>query len=256
MAATSISRPWKPWVMAITRLHSPVPRVRPLKLEDIRRTNERSRSLAAPMHPHGVDVFALLDGRRTHRHFRPLTARDLSTFLWYSARTRFAHLDDSGRRFESRPAPSAGGCHPHDLLIIRPRPGNIEASVYDSRAHALARLKRPLSGLRRFVSHVADAVPPEQGTIVWLVAQPQRTQNYYRFPESLLWRDAGVLLGVMAVVADALNRAFCPVGATGDPHVGHLLGTRPSAYGFGGAILGRRVASRSTMRRSPRPQAR
>ena len=144
----------------------------------------------------------------------------------------------------------------HTFTIIRPRPRNFEASVYDSRAHALARLKRPVSTLRRFVSHVSDAVPPEQGTIVWLVAQPQRTQNYYRAPESLLWRDAGVLIGVMAVVADALDLAFCPVGATGDPHIGHILGTRPSAYGFGGAILGRRVASGAVIRSSPRTQTR
>jgi SagB-type dehydrogenase family enzyme len=241
--------------MAITRLQSPVPRAHPLKGEDIRWSTDPPRTLTAPMHPGSVDVFPLLNGRRTHRHFRSLTARDLSTFLWYSARTRFAYLDESGRRFESRPAPSAGGCHPHDLLIVRPRHGNLEASVYDSRAHALAALQRPKTALQRFVSHVADAVPPEQGTIIWLVAQPQRTQNYYRSPESLLWRDAGVLIGVMAVVADALNLAFCPVGATGDPHIGRLLGTRSSAYGFGGAILGRLAAApRSSTRRSSGPQ--
>ena len=107
--------------MVITKLKSPVPRDHPLKVEDIRWSREPPRALAAPIHPRSVDIFPLLNSRRTHRHFRPLTARDLSTFLWYSARTRFAYLDESGRRFESRPAPSAGGCHPHDLLIIRKR---------------------------------------------------------------------------------------------------------------------------------------
>ena len=241
--------------MAITRLQSPIPRVRPLKVQDLRWPTTPLRVLAAPMHPGGVDVFHVLNGRRTDRHFRRLSERSLSTFLWYSARTRFAYVDASGRRFESKPAPSAGGCHPHDLMIIRPGRGGLEASVYDSRAHALAKLRCQTAALRRFVRHVADAVRPEQGTIVWLLAQPQRTENHYHFPESLLCRDAGALIGIMAVVADSLNLAFCPVGATGDPHITRLFRTRQDAYGFGGAILGGRVASRSTIARSMRLQA-
>jgi len=224
--------------MAITRLRSPTPRKQSLYTPDVSWRTARAQPLTVPVHSHTVDVFRALDGRRTRRRFRLVAERQLSAFLWYSARSRYSYLDETGRRFESRPAPSAGGCHPHDLLVLRPRRGSLAASMYDPRAHALAELECHKRDLRRFVKHISEAVSPEHGTVVWFIAQPQRTGNHYRFPESLLWRDAGVLIGVMAVVAESLNLAFCPVGATGDPYVAALMATGDNVHGFGGAILG------------------
>lgn len=224
--------------MAITRLRSPTPRQAPRHAPDLSWRTGPARALAAPGHLHAADVFRVLDSRRTRRQFRVLPERQLSTFLWYSARSRFSYLDEGGRRFESKPAPSAGGCHPYDLLVVRPRPAELAASIYEARAHALRELKCHRPALRRFVKHISVAVAPQHGTIVWLIAQPQRTQNHYRFAESLLWRDAGALTGVMAIVAESLKLSFCPVGATGDPYVAALMGRGVKVFGLGGAILG------------------
>jgi SagB-type dehydrogenase family enzyme len=226
--------------MAIIRLRSPSPRTLPFQLPDIQWPTALPRPLPPPTRLGPVDVFRVLDERRTTRRFCSVTAGQLSTFLWYSARTRLSYLDGTGRRFESKPAPSAGGCHPHDLLIVRPSTGRLVASMYDSRRHALAKLNCRRDALYRFVKNVADAVPPERGIIVWLVGQTQRTDNYYRFSETLVWRDAGALVGVMAVVAESLDLSFCPVGATGDPYIANLVGNPRYAYGFGGAVLGGR----------------
>jgi hypothetical protein len=48
-----------------------------------------------------------------------------------------------------------------------------------------------------------------------------------------------VALGIMAVVAEALQLAFCPVGSTGDPFISRLARARGHVFGFGGAVLGR-----------------
>jgi SagB-type dehydrogenase family enzyme len=226
--------------MGITRLRSPTPRQQALGALDSSWSTNRARALPAPEHSHAADAFRVLDSRRTHRHFRALPKQELSTFLWYSARSRLSYLDESGRRFESRPAPSAGGCHPYDLLVVRPRKGELTASIYEPSTHGLSELRCARTALRRFVKNISEAISPELGTILWLIAQPHRTQNHYRFPESLLWRDAGALIGVMAIVAESLRLSFCPVGATGDPHLATVMGQGRNVYGLGGVIVGGR----------------
>ena len=46
-----------------------------------------------------------------------------------------------------------------------------------------------------------------------MIAEPQKTLSKYTDGASLVWRDAGVLLGNLALVASYLNINFCPIGA-------------------------------------------
>lgn len=223
--------------MGLTKLRSPRPRRHFLDDPDVSWPTHGAQRLVPPAESAGVDTLAVLDERRSRRHFATLQNRQLSAFLWYTARTRVSWRDEAGRSFESRPAPSAGGCHPHDLVIVRPQKQHLIASVYDPHEHALRDIICRQALLRRFATHVAQVLPIERGTIVWIAGQPQRTANRYRYPESLLWRDAGTLLGVMAVVAEALHLAFCPLGITGDPYVSKVAATS-DIWGFGGAIVG------------------
>lgn len=224
--------------MATTRLRSPIPRRRLIDTPALPLPTRATQRMVPPAQSSHVDVFAVLSERRTRRHFGTLSAADLSAFLWHAARTRVSYLDETGRRVESRPAPSAGACHPHDILIVRDGKRGPTATLYDPRAHALSEVVCRRGLVRHFSLQVSEIVPVGRGTILWLVGQPQRTADRYRHPESLLWRDAGVLLGVMALVAEALGLAFCPVGMTGDPYVSKLVGARGGISGFGGAILG------------------
>jgi SagB-type dehydrogenase family enzyme len=227
--------------MGITRLASPRPRQQPLIQADLAWPIRRVVRLASPRSVDARDCFRVLGDRETRRSFGVLTARQLSAFLWHAAKTRVSYRDDNGRPFQSRPAPSAGGCHPHDLLVVRPSKQGLVASIYDSHAHALAELPCEKQRLRHFVEQVARVVPNQRGTIIWLIGQPQRTANFYWNPESLLWRDAGALIAIMAIVAEALKLSFCPLGSTGDVPVSQLLKRHHRLFGFGGAILGGRV---------------
>ena len=71
-----------------------------------------------------------------------------------------------------------------------------------------------------------------------LVAEPGKTAAKYANSESLVWRDAGVLLGYMSVVAEALGLGFCPLGITGQAYVS-ALSADARLTGVGLAVVGR-----------------
>jgi SagB-type dehydrogenase family enzyme len=227
--------------MDITRLGSPRPRGRPLDQRDVSWPTRRALPLTPPVSSDASDCLRILGDRQTRRDFGFLSAKQLSKFLWHAARTRVSYRERNGRLFQSKPSPSAGGCHPHDLLIVRPSKEGLVAFIYDSNTHALGELRCRKQRLQHFAKQVAKVVPIQRGTIIWLIGQPQRTANLYWNPESLLWRDAGALIAVMAIVAEALNLSFCPVGITGDLPLSQLLRQRHRLYGFGGAIVGGRM---------------
>lgn len=67
-----------------------------------------------------------------------------------------------------------------------------------------------------------QTLPSEQATRLLLVAELGKTAAKYQHGESLIWRDAGALLAVMAVVAEALDCVLCPLGITGEPWASRL----------------------------------
>jgi hypothetical protein len=82
-------------------------------------------------------------------------------------------------------------------------------------------------------------LPIGNGVLLALVAEPGKTRVKYANPESLIWRDAGVVLGYMSIVAEALHLAFCPLGITGHQYVKDLVPERVGdIWGASLAILG------------------
>ena len=94
---------------------------------------------------------------------------------------------------------------------------------------------------RRYVSfstNVAILLPEASGTALVLVGCMNRVAALYKRPASLLWRDAGVLLQTLALVAEAYRLAFCPLGVLGNQVV-QALGLSESASAVGAALIGR-----------------
>ena len=71
-----------------------------------------------------------------------------------------------------------------------------------------------------------------------LVGDMNRVAALYERPESLLWRDAGVLLQTLALVATAYRLALCPLGILGTAVV-RALGLPEPILGVGVALIGR-----------------
>ena len=84
---------------------------------------------------------------------------------------------------------------------------------------------------------VARVLPAELATLVWFVAEPGLTARRYAASESLIWRDAGVLQGHMALSAASLGLGFTLVGVSMARQASRLV---PSTglHGVGLAYVG------------------
>jgi hypothetical protein len=60
--------------------------------------------------------------------------------------------------------------------------------------------------------------------VLAFVAEPGRTAAKYEDSDSLVWRDAGVLQGMLCAVAPAVGLEVCLLGPTGDEWVSRLAG--------------------------------
>ncbi|MBH3399785.1 nitroreductase [Pseudomonas fluorescens] len=180
-------------------------------------------------------ILNLLDHRRTRRTFNALSKGQLGQLLWRCARTQAIAESDYGFDLELRPAPSAGAIHPIHILIHLPGASNWLR--YDSRRHGLVEISGSVEAFAGLIEQCHDALPTEKATRLLLVAEPGKTRAKYQYGESLIWRDAGALLAVMAVIADALDYSFCPLGITGEPWAGRLA---PAGVltGVGVALVG------------------
>lgn len=182
-----------------------------------------------------VDV---LEGRQSMRSFGQLPFESLSTLLWYSAHTYSSRREVSGFLWQHRAAPSAGGRHPIDILVVDCSTSARIALLYDPVSHSM----RPLSEGKRvgqgLYCLVDEIVAVQQATMLWFVAQPARTVSKYLNAESLVWRDVGALLAVIVLVAEALGLNCCPIGATGDPWLSAAIECDGALHGAGGCLVG------------------
>jgi SagB-type dehydrogenase family enzyme len=184
----------------------------------------------------GPGFFGVLRSRRSRRAAGPLNDVALGTLLWHTSKT----WESKGTlvRWEHRGVPSAGGCHPIDILITNRsgRPG--ELFWYDPIAHGLIEIPHSDGGeLGELIAEMGGAAGRE-GTLLLYGAQSARTTSKYVNAESLIWRDAGVLTGVMTLVAEALGAHCTPLGPTGEPYVSRLVRSGGQVVGVGGCSVG------------------
>lgn len=193
-------------------------------------------ALSPRSQPLQVDLTALLEQRQTRREFvRRLTQQEVGEFLWLACRSRSSRPGPYGVPQESRPHPSAGGMHPVHVLLAR---GTEDWMRYDPVDHALVSLPGTCVAAAIARQDSAALVPLHQGLLLALAVEPGRTEAKYLRGKSLVWRDAGVVLGYMSVVAEALGLSFCPLGVLGQAHVSAAAGGDARIEAAGLAILG------------------
>jgi len=180
---------------------------------------------------------AAFDGRRSRRKFAPLSETSLGALLWHTSRTQNSKRSPLGFDIEQRPAPSAGAIHPIHILVLRE---NTKMwARYNPVPHALEPLGTISERLNPFVQECNSIVPIESGDLLLYVAEPGKTAAKYAYSESLVWRDAGTLQGIMAIASEVLGLNFCLLGVTGEPWVS-ALDQEGKLRGVGAAILGAR----------------
>ncbi|WP_308389820.1 nitroreductase family protein [Acidithiobacillus sp. AMEEHan] len=183
-----------------------------------------------------LDLVALLERRQTRRGFKkPIDDEKLGEFFWLSCRSRSSHSSPFGPDQESRVHPSAGALHPIHVLVSRSAGPWMR---YDPVEHALIELPGSTNSAAAGRNAANRIFNLNQGVLLGLVAEPGKTEAKYDNHETLVWRDAGVLLGYMSLIAEALHLDFCPLGITGQTHLTDFLPEASRLQAAGLAVLG------------------
>lgn len=180
------------------------------------------------------DFSQVLNQRRTRRDFSTVGIDVLSTFLNSVLRTKATREVNESLIQKHKPVVSSGAVHPIDLLLHSPGKGWFH---YDDVLHECGLIDLEAGLSKALLRSAEDCVSISDGTLIVFVAELGKVGAFYENPDSLVWRDAGVLIGQMSLVAEALGRSFCPLGITGEPYISQL-DERRRLQGVGMAILG------------------
>jgi SagB-type dehydrogenase family enzyme len=156
--------------------------------------------------------------RRSERVFGAPSLMELGTLLCRVGLSRYAGTDEEGHELGRRPCPSAGARYPLSLLLAARDVCGLRTGgfVLDPERALLRSTKHELKQLDRALLKVADALRSDEPppAVIFIVAHPLRTLSRYPEGLSLLWREAGVVLGTLHLVATELGLASCIVGTT------------------------------------------
>ena len=215
---------------------SPVPREQPLSYQPVNWPAGVPFFLPPPSEnavlPGLSDV---IETRRTQRNFSHVSQAQLSHWLWLTGRVMAVGHSSYGFPLTQRPVPSAGAIHPIHIILSLPERDGWQLYLPDM--HALAPLRIPEQIRFEIRDELLPVIDIQSGIIVRLIAEPGKTSAKYSDADSLVWRDSGVLVGQMALVAEALECNFCPLGITGHDWCsglkleGRLAGTGLAVFG-------------------------
>jgi SagB-type dehydrogenase family enzyme len=160
--------------------------------------------------------------RRSVRHYAdaavPLTA--LGEFLARVGRVHDVFDAAPGLRAMARPYPAAGALYELELYLAAGRCESVEPGVhhYVADRHALATVPGAAHEAARLLADAASAMAVQEPppALVVIAARPDRLAwKYGTLSYTLVLKDVGVLLELMALSATAMDLGGCPLG-TGD----------------------------------------
>lgn len=167
--------------------------------------------------PPDANVHETLQVRRSRRTFRRIALVDVASLLTSCTRVAGIRIAPDGYPGSLRPAPSAGGRHPIDLELYAFNVEGLEPGRYawDPYLCELGsfELAQPGEEVDRWETALASDERPS--AIITLVAEPSRTLAYYPAGMAHVWRDAGVLLGYLNLVATACSLNSTILGTCG-----------------------------------------
>lgn len=185
-----------------------------------------------------INFWDVLNNRRSKRSFRKISVSELSNLLWVSAKVKNIVVQENGYILSQRPSSSAGAIHPIDIAIIS---GALQTKVfhyYNAFDHSLNKLTLSNFRYSDFLEHVESLISYGEGTIIWFICHPDRTAAKYENSQSLVWRDAGVLIHSMQIACSALELNSCPVGTLGEPFISEGFSEKGNVFGIGGIVIG------------------
>lgn len=215
-------------------LGTPAPKKQPDRYKPFEWSLGERIPLGIPSTLPSESLISVINNRRTQRDFSKVEHSTLGSMFWTIAREQQLGPDFAGYKLSLRPAPSAGAVHPIHILISDRK--NNRMMRYNPTDHTMD----TVSSLEpQLIEHVNKAVDMQNGELIILVAEPGKTQAIYHDADSLIWRDAGVLLGYFSMIAPLFNFNFCPLGLLGESFA-KSLDKQGRLHGVGCALLGGR----------------
>lgn len=182
----------------------------------------------------------VLARRRSRRNLAPASTANLAALLVRAGRTRTLAEDPSGRQLESRPFPSAGARHPHELVLASCGVDGLDDAwwwfdPFTCDLVPVAAAPDPDSALVAIADVAAMGRPPTAA--VFAAAAFDRTLSRYPAGSTLAWRDAGAVLATLHLVATELGLASCIIGTSGTVRIPAQGHSRP-AVDVGAVAIG------------------
>jgi SagB-type dehydrogenase family enzyme len=185
-----------------------------------------------------VNFWDVLRNRSSGRDFRKLSLEEISAVLWASSKVKNLAVQENGYILTHRPASSAGARHPIDLVVTSSTLNCNEFHYYNPFDHTLNKLDLVNFSIDAFLHHIASVISLGEGTIIWFICHPQRTSAKYENFQSLVWRDAGVLIHSIQIACCGLSLNSCPVGSLGEPFISKGFSDVGDIFGVGGILIG------------------
>lgn len=158
---------------------------------------------------------------------------------WFGKPQKRFHRDRIAYGTEAETRDPAGALHPIKSVIID---SDGYAVAYDDDHDAFLAIKpRKLDLLANGLRSCTTVLPSAHGHVIALMADVHLTSTVYKNPESLLWRDAGAVLQTLAMVSEAFDLGFCPLGILGQDFADALLPEDHQYLGVGVAVIGQRA---------------
>jgi SagB-type dehydrogenase family enzyme len=189
--------------------------------------------LKKPVFTNEIDFKKVIYNRQSKRVFNKLRQNELSTFLWLSAKTKASEKSKYGFDLEYKHYPSSGAIHPIHILLIK----NRKLYKYNSKIHSLELLITNNMLIEKIILKSSKLIDLKNGIFILFVAEPGKSFAKYNNANSLIWRDVGVIIGIMSLVAEYLSLSFCPLGITGEPWISKFC-SEDKLFGTGMACLG------------------
>lgn len=194
--------------------------------------------LLAPSNLKPINFWDVINNRRSNRSFQQLSLQQISNLLWVSAKVKNISVQENGYILTQRPNASAGARHPIDIIILSPLLENDCFFYYNPFEHSLNKLLLDDKLIEEFTNHLDAIIKVTNGTIIWFIAHPSRTEAKYNDPLSLIWRDAGTLIHSIEVVCSGFAINSCAVGTLGEPYISKMFSSHGNLFGVGGIIVG------------------
>lgn len=163
-----------------------------------------------------VDFLDVLKERKSNRTFSSaLTLEELSPVLWYTFKTRDINCVDKIPVWEKRYIPTAGGLGTIRAILFNVIDTEDSLYLYSGMDHSLNKLDTNPILIKKLRNQVDTVLPSSiKGTVILLIADVKQINIKYENPESLIWKDTGVINHNLYLISEAYSLKTCSLGYT------------------------------------------